>query len=66
MRPEDWARMSWHARQSYRDRRAQPPEARPIADIAREIAAALPSDPYAVAHVDALHHYTARPRKRTA
>lgn len=58
--------MSWHARQRMRHVPTPHTLARPIADLARELAAALPPDPHALDHVDALHHYAARPRKRTA
>lgn len=58
--------MPWYARQRLTTRKPQQSQPVDIAGLARRIAASLPVDPHAAAHVAALDHYTATPRKRTA
>ena len=66
MTPQQWAAMSWHARRRYIARRNAPTTARSVADMAREIAARMAPDPDVAAHLAAMDHYTATPRRRTA
>jgi len=61
--------MPWHARKRLLKaaRKAVAPEPPvDIAALARRIEARTQPDSHAAAHVAALHHYTAKPRKRTA
>ena len=62
MTPQQWAAMSWHARRRYIARRNAPTTARSVA----EIAARMAPDPDVAAHLAAMDHYTATPRRRTA